>query len=53
MVRADIEVLMRMTLEEAIILRDDLEGPCIMSTTTPHWRALNEAILAAQKLAAA
>ena len=53
MVRADIEVVMHMNLEEAITLRDRLEYLEADDPTTPHYQALNEQIRKAQKLAAA
>lgn len=53
MIVAEIQVLMGMTLEEAIILRDRLEEFDLTDPTTPYYVALDEQIRRVQKLAAA
>jgi hypothetical protein len=46
----ELQVLMGMTLEEAIQLRDKLETFGLDDLTTPHYNALNTQILRAQKI---
>jgi hypothetical protein len=50
MPQADIEVVMRMSLQEAIDLRDDLAKLPITAKTTPHYEALEAQIQYALRL---